>query len=450
MSLAAVGLSAAYYHTLPVIPGVGTIGQTFFILDPEKSVGNQIIEANFDLNRTTPLLDYKLPDSFLFADNRKCYFSPTTRVANNVKDFQQRYADKFRVGGGLYSMVDSFNDEVRWAYSQMELFNKSISYSEIQCLLYNLQLNTAGSGNVKLSKWFIDEVEALPSDVDGENLLAYFAFFERFGDHVYTKCSMGGLINQFLATDYAYWQNRSISEIKELSEMAFMVGVDQSKKQKYEIDEDFLNASTIRPIKYYGGAYPEFWDNWSTWSQSVLGKGGNLVCTNWEAVPITEFLDFDHRVLAKKEVMKTALGLYLNKPMCNHIEYSKDRPRLAIMKISETYKCDTKAHESWWLVAGANSYNECLVSWAYLRGTGSKVIGLTQHMRTDYNKAGVCLRGTVWRDTRDCSLGKLAGSNVTFIMKEPSGKLLYEHIDATREPIDIPHNFKICPEKKKA
>lgn len=83
-------------------------------------------------------MDMRLPDGMLYSDNKKCYFKPTTRVANNVKDFQQRYADKFKVGGGLYSIVDSFNDDVRWAYDQMELFNRSISYSEIQCLLYNL------------------------------------------------------------------------------------------------------------------------------------------------------------------------------------------------------------------------------------------------------------------------------------------------------------------------
>jgi hypothetical protein len=108
-------LTQAYYHLLPVIPGVGNIGQTFFLLNPEQPVGNQIIEVKFNRNKTTPLLDHKLPDSILFSDNKKCYFAPITRVANNVKDFQQRYADKFRVLGG-YSLVDSFNDEVRWAY----------------------------------------------------------------------------------------------------------------------------------------------------------------------------------------------------------------------------------------------------------------------------------------------------------------------------------------------
>ena len=144
---------------------------------------------------TTPLMDHKLPDSFLYSDNRKCYFSPTTRVANNVKDFQERYADRFGVSGGLFSIVDSFNDDVRWAYNQMELFNRSISYSEIQCLLYNLQLNTAVSGNVKLAKWFIEEVENLPDHLNGDNLSEFFEFFENYGDHVYTKCSMGGLIN---------------------------------------------------------------------------------------------------------------------------------------------------------------------------------------------------------------------------------------------------------------
>ena len=65
-------------------------------------------------------MNHKLPDSMLYSDNYQCYFAPTTRVANNVKDFQQRYADRYNVVGGLYSLVDSFNDDVRWAYNQME------------------------------------------------------------------------------------------------------------------------------------------------------------------------------------------------------------------------------------------------------------------------------------------------------------------------------------------
>ena len=142
-------------------------------------------------------MNHLLPDSILYTDNRRCYLAPVTRVANNVKDFQERYADKFNVGdcSATYSLVDTFSDDVRWAYLQMERFNRSISYSEIQCFNYNLQLHSLESGNVKLAKWFIDEVEALPLRLDGESIQNYFDFFDSYGDHVYTRCSMGGLIN---------------------------------------------------------------------------------------------------------------------------------------------------------------------------------------------------------------------------------------------------------------
>jgi hypothetical protein len=40
------------------------------------------------------------------------------------------------------------------------------------------------------------------------------------------------------------------------------------------------------------------------------------------------------------------------------------------------------------------------------------------------------------------------GSNITFILKEPSGKLRYDTIDACREPIDRVHTFSFCPKKK--
>jgi hypothetical protein len=57
------------------------------------------------------------------------------------------------------SMVDSENEEVRWAYGQRERANRSIAYSEIQCYRYNIQMNRAPvTGDIRLAKWFIEEV----------------------------------------------------------------------------------------------------------------------------------------------------------------------------------------------------------------------------------------------------------------------------------------------------
>ena len=169
-----------------------------------------------------------------------------------------------------------------------------------------------------------------------------------------------------------------------------MVGVESSKAERFKIDKDFLDASIIRPYKYFGGAFPEFEDNWNQWSQSILMKN-NLICTNWEAVPITDLLDMDHRIMGKKNIMKTALALYLNKPTCSHIVWSENKPNNTIMKITDSYRCLKKKQGSYWLVNGADHNNECLVSWAYVKGTGKKVVGLTQHLRTDFNKENVCL-----------------------------------------------------------
>lgn len=235
---------------------------------------------------------------------------------------------------------------------------------------------------------------------------------------MYTKCTVGGLINQFLATNYSYWSNKTIEEIKELSEKTFMVGVEASKKQRFKIDPKFLEASIVRPYKYYGGAFPEFEDNWNPWSSSILMKM-NLVCASWEAVPISDFLDLDHRVMGKKELMKTALGLYLNKPSCSHIVFSKERPNMTILKLTDVFRCEKKSQGSWWLVNGADRDNQCLVSWAFLKGTGKQAVGQTQHLRTDYNKAGICLDGVIMRDVSNCSGGLRLGSNVTFVLKDP-------------------------------
>jgi hypothetical protein len=78
---------------LPVVQGIGNLGQSFFILDPEQSVGNQIIEMDFNKNLTTPQMTHRLPDNLLYSENKKCYLQPVTTVANNVKDFQQKYTE---------------------------------------------------------------------------------------------------------------------------------------------------------------------------------------------------------------------------------------------------------------------------------------------------------------------------------------------------------------------
>ena len=38
------------------------------------------------------------------------------------------------------------------------------------------------------------------------------------------------------------------------------------------------------------------------------------------------------------------------------------------------------------------------------------------------------------------------GSNITFLLKDPTGKLNYEHIDSCREPIMEPHRFSFRPD----
>ena len=66
--------------------------------------------------------------------------------------------------------------------------------------------------------------------------MKYYRFFERNGDHVYTKCTMGGIVNQFIATNYEYWTKKNISEIRDLSQKTLMVGVEKSKEKKFKVD----------------------------------------------------------------------------------------------------------------------------------------------------------------------------------------------------------------------
>lgn len=100
------------------------------------------------------------------------------------------------------------DEDTRWAYYQMDTYNRSIQYSSLSCVLYDLQLN-----KVNLADWFIDEIGALPDELNGDTLPKFMRFFDLYGDHIYSKCSVGGIIEQYIATDYDYWIKSTVEEI---------------------------------------------------------------------------------------------------------------------------------------------------------------------------------------------------------------------------------------------
>jgi hypothetical protein len=56
--------------------------------------------------------------------------------------------------------------------------------------------------------------------------------------------------------------------------------------------------------------------------------------------------------------------------MCNHIVFSETEPKLSIMKLTDMYQCSKSKQGAWWLVRGADKFNECIVSWGLVSGTG--------------------------------------------------------------------------------
>ena len=66
-------------------------------------------------------------------------------------------------------------------------------------------------------------------------------------------------------------------------------------------------------------------------------------------------------------------------------------------------------------------------------------------LRTDFNKFGVVLNGIIYRDASNCST-KLLGSNITYIVRDPSNNWHYNFIDSCRTPIDKPVKFTIYPQ----
>jgi hypothetical protein len=100
-------LSQVQTVTLKAVSGVEFLGQTFNIFAKDTTTGNQIVDTTYNYNFTTPALNYRLPDNFVYTGYRQCSFTPKTIVAQTVFDLLEQYAERFKVQSEMWNFIDS-------------------------------------------------------------------------------------------------------------------------------------------------------------------------------------------------------------------------------------------------------------------------------------------------------------------------------------------------------
>jgi hypothetical protein len=66
-------------------------------------------------------------------------------------------------------------------------------------------------------------------------------------------------------------------------------------KPTLKIDQDFLKAAKISPIRNAGGEYAMGLDGAVQWVESIKTMRKNLACIEWEAIPVTHLYELDDR-----------------------------------------------------------------------------------------------------------------------------------------------------------
>lgn len=103
---------------------------------------------------------------------------------------------------------------------------------------------------------------------------------------------MGGQLGQLIAVDAEYVEKHGIYQIMNDSQAAFLK---ETTKPNIKLDEAFIEASKILPLRYYGGQYQIGKSGIAFWVNSITQWRKNLRCLEWEAVPLTHFLSLDTR-----------------------------------------------------------------------------------------------------------------------------------------------------------
>ena len=71
----------------------------FSLLNPDEAVYSQIIDPVFTLGKLTPEGTYKLPDHFLYADQRICRFNAQTTTSSNYQSIKDSITNTFSIEG---------------------------------------------------------------------------------------------------------------------------------------------------------------------------------------------------------------------------------------------------------------------------------------------------------------------------------------------------------------
>lgn len=182
-------LNTAYaLDTITPVPGSDSIMQTFNLLDPQRK-GYQIIKLNYKYGEVTIDQRYNIPDEIQYGPNTMCYQQVATSVSTTYEQYKESISSQYGIGGEFKKFSFSYSKSSSQAKEAIDKYEESVEYNEAVCYNYNLQFYKG-----KLSERFVDIVLDLPNEFNNSTKEEFFEFFDVNGDHVFTKCNMGGLL----------------------------------------------------------------------------------------------------------------------------------------------------------------------------------------------------------------------------------------------------------------
>ena len=295
-----LSLSVLFTATLsqPIIPGAGLAMRGFSILDPENTVSAQIVDVSFTKGKTTPEGTYKIPDNFLYADQRICRLTAETVSSDVYDEIKDTITNSFTIEGGFKKFMASLSLSNQNIKTSINKFQQTVSYTESKCFEYSL-----GYSGIQLADWFKDEVYRLPIQYNEQAKSKYFHFFSQYGDHVMTQCNIGGLLKQTVTTNSLYAKTSTLDKITNEAKLTFLITIDESYSKEHQVDQAFSQNSTQSSILAVGGTYPQTKDNFNDWAKSIQNLE-NVACTHWKAQPISDFLEWDELASKRQPAME--------------------------------------------------------------------------------------------------------------------------------------------------
>lgn len=290
-------------HSKKLLPGVDILLTAFNIQESPAAIGNSGAGTRIfkipkptgqDWNSSCP---YFIPDDYLIGEEFSCHMVPETHHIGIPSDI---FADFQSLCPVFDKMLGIESEEFKWTVNEICKENRYVYKSKAICSMYSVSLRGPYRMETfpKFEDWYAMQVYSLPDELNATTIRIFEAFLNLYGDHVITKCHrMGGILGQLTSVNKNFVaKHGGHSEVKEMVTNMFFK---DTFKPSLRIDKDFYKAARVLPIRNVGGEYGTGIDGAVQWVESIKTMRKNLMCIEWDSVPVTHFYDLDERTKSK-------------------------------------------------------------------------------------------------------------------------------------------------------